>query len=162
MKYYVLHYKCVVLIHTYFPDKNISKKSCNHTYKQLYLNHHPFVHDFTHICFPAIMCEEGKVYSPCGPACPNTCVPEQGISDTFCNRTQCIEGCFCPDGFYDHSECSFACSNSSDNSSRGSSNSTSNSSSAHLHVVITVIVVVEAAVIVLVITTVADVMRPIF
>lgn len=48
----------------------------------------------------AIMCEEPRVYSACGPANPTTCRDIES-SHNADNTTQCSEGCFCPPGLID-------------------------------------------------------------
>lgn len=48
----------------------------------------------------AVMCEEPRVYSSCGPANPTTCRDIES-SHNADNTTQCSEGCFCPPGLVD-------------------------------------------------------------
>ncbi|XP_006811286.1 zonadhesin-like, partial [Saccoglossus kowalevskii] len=45
--------------------------------------------------FCPLQCPLGKVYDPCGPACPPTC---HGLVGD-CMDTPCVEGCFCPMGY---------------------------------------------------------------
>jgi hypothetical protein len=39
-------------------------------------------------------CPSGEVYKECGSACQRTC----GSSNAPCTDSQCVDGCFCPDG----------------------------------------------------------------
>ena len=42
----------------------------------------------------AMNCSEGMVYLQCGPACPPTCDDD----GSQCPSSECVEGCFCPNG----------------------------------------------------------------
>ncbi|XP_070562408.1 alpha-tectorin-like [Ptychodera flava] len=51
-----------------------------------------------------VICAEGREYSSCGPPCTNTCVKLDASEN--CPITDCMEGCFCPDGtVLDGNEC---------------------------------------------------------
>lgn len=49
----------------------------------------------------AMQCENGQIYMACGSACPQTCSALASPQDDFCS-TECVEGCFCPEGMAWH------------------------------------------------------------
>ena len=70
--------------------------------------------NFTHSCtsthhtyftflFSSATCSGGKEWQDCGTACPLTC---DNYNTTIICTTQCVSGCFCPQGMVDHNgEC---------------------------------------------------------
>ena len=50
----------------------------------------------------AIMCPPGTEYSPCGPACHQSCQNIGDEPEAYCTTNGCVEGCFCPNGTYLH------------------------------------------------------------
>lgn len=47
---------------------------------------------------PALQCDNGLVYNPCGPACSPSCPSVQQRPHSQCDVLSCVEGCFCPAG----------------------------------------------------------------
>ncbi|XP_069118748.1 SCO-spondin-like [Argopecten irradians] len=60
-----------------------------------------------------IMCEKGKVYTSCKSPCHQTCQNQGEEKEEYCDATQCVEGCVCPDGYIEH-EFEFSCNNGKD------------------------------------------------
>ena len=58
--------------------------------------------------FSAIMCENGFRYTPCASPCPQTCRNIGDEPEPYCNDTQCVEGCFCPEGYVQKGQSSFS------------------------------------------------------
>ncbi|XP_060080481.1 mucin-2-like [Ylistrum balloti] len=52
--------------------------------------------------FCPIMCENGLRYTPCMSPCRQTCRNIGNEPEPYCNSTQCVEGCFCPEGYIQH------------------------------------------------------------
>ena len=50
----------------------------------------------------AIMCEGGSEYQPCGDPCQDTCRYQDDVMNAICQHSQCVEGCFCPQGMVKH------------------------------------------------------------
>ncbi|KAF3703311.1 SCO-spondin Precursor [Channa argus] len=51
-----------------------------------------------------LQCEDGLVYSSCGPACSSLCPTVQQSSHSQCSTLPCVEGCFCPAGTVQHGD----------------------------------------------------------
>uniref|UniRef100_UPI0009B3A0EA SCO-spondin-like n=1 Tax=Monopterus albus TaxID=43700 RepID=UPI0009B3A0EA len=51
-----------------------------------------------------LQCEDGLVYSPCGPACFPSCPTVQQSPHSECDTLSCVEGCFCPAGTVRHGD----------------------------------------------------------
>ena len=83
-----------------------------HQFSSVYLSlsHSNFTHSCTsthHTCFSFLFssatCSGGKEWQDCGTACPPTC---DNYNTTIICTTQCVSGCFCPEGMVDHNgEC---------------------------------------------------------
>ena len=48
---------------------------------------------------PAMQCDYGSVYLPCGNPCPDGCPMNNYNMTEFCESMTCSEGCFCPEGY---------------------------------------------------------------
>uniref|UniRef100_A0A3Q3NA32 SCO-spondin n=1 Tax=Mastacembelus armatus TaxID=205130 RepID=A0A3Q3NA32_9TELE len=51
-----------------------------------------------------LQCENGLVYSPCGPACSALCPSVLQSPHSQCGILSCVEGCFCPAGTVQHGD----------------------------------------------------------
>ncbi|XP_033761285.1 SCO-spondin-like isoform X2 [Pecten maximus] len=52
--------------------------------------------------FCPIMCEGGRRYTPCRSPCEQTCENIGNEPEPYCNDTQCVEGCSCPEGYVEN------------------------------------------------------------
>ncbi|CAH1238844.1 OTOGL [Branchiostoma lanceolatum] len=48
-----------------------------------------------------MQCDNGHVYEACGPVCQDTCRDLGETPPWYCERSTCVEGCFCPEGYVD-------------------------------------------------------------
>lgn len=64
--------------------------------------------DVCDLHLPAIQCEYGYVYKPCGSPCEQTCRNIGADPEAYCHSTHCMEGCYCPDGMVENGKRGFS------------------------------------------------------
>ena len=52
-----------------------------------------------HVYVSAMQCDNGMVYMACGSPCAQTCQNIGDEPESYCDRSPCVEGCFCPTGY---------------------------------------------------------------
>ena len=95
--------KIISMKYFFLLEKNWSDLSTHFLYYLLLLKWSHLI-NLNILCFPAMQCDYGAIYLPCGDPCPQGCPGHNQTSNEFCESMTCLEGCYCPEGYVRSSE----------------------------------------------------------